>query len=48
LLEKEVRDSLLSQGASIGGGTPDQFNEFFLSEYKKAARLVKLAGITEK
>ena len=47
LLEKEVRDPLLSQGATIRGGTPEQFNDFFLSEYKKAARLVKVAGISE-
>jgi tripartite-type tricarboxylate transporter receptor subunit TctC len=47
LLEKEVKDALLSQGAIIRGGTPEQFNDFFLSEYKKAARLVKVAGISE-
>ncbi len=47
LLEKEVKDALLSQGATIRGGTPEQFNDFFLSEYKKAARLVKVAGISE-
>lgn len=46
LEEKVVKEILLSQGATIGGGTPEQFNEFFLSEYKKAARLVKVAGIS--
>ena len=48
LVEKEVRDSLLSQGTSIKGGTPEQFNEFFLSEYVKSGKLVRAAGITEK
>jgi len=47
LIEKEVRESLLAQGTTIKGGSPEQFNDFFLSEYKKAGKLVKAAGITE-
>jgi len=46
LTEKELRETLLSQGAIIRGGTPEQFNDFFVSEYQKSGNLVKLVGIT--
>lgn len=46
LREKEVRDNLASQGASIAGGTPEQFGQFFQAEYEKWQKIVKLARIT--
>lgn len=46
LKEKDLRDVLSSQGASVAGGTPDQFKRFFLSEYDKWGKIVKSAGIT--
>lgn len=46
LNEKEVRETLISQGALIRGGSPEQFTEFFLSEYQKSGKLVKLARVT--
>lgn len=46
LEEKEVRDNLASQGATIAGGTPEQFGQFFQAEYEKWQKIVKLAGIT--
>ncbi|MBU1361926.1 MAG: tripartite tricarboxylate transporter substrate binding protein [Gammaproteobacteria bacterium] len=45
LKQKEVRDSLESQGAAIDGGTPEAFRTFFLSEYDKWGKIVKTAGI---
>ncbi|MDH7798711.1 MULTISPECIES: tripartite tricarboxylate transporter substrate binding protein [unclassified Beijerinckia] len=46
LAEKEVRENLASQGASVRGGTPEQFGQFFQAEYEKWQKIVKLAGIT--
>lgn len=44
--EKELRETLASQGAVVRGGTPEQFNRFFLAEYQKWGKIVKAAGIT--
>jgi tripartite-type tricarboxylate transporter receptor subunit TctC len=46
LEEKELRDTLASQGATVRGGTPEQFNRFFLAEYDKWGKIVKSAGVT--
>ena len=46
LEEKELRETLISQGAEIRGGTPAQFQSFFLSEYDKWGKIVKAAGVT--
>jgi tripartite-type tricarboxylate transporter receptor subunit TctC len=46
LEEKGLRDTLASQGAIVRGGTPAQFNTFFLSEYDKWGKIVKTAGVT--
>lgn len=46
LQEKEVREMLESQGAVVRGGTPEDFNKFFLAEYAKWGKVVKAAGIT--
>jgi tripartite-type tricarboxylate transporter receptor subunit TctC len=46
LTEKELRDTLASQGAVVRGGTPAQFNQFFLAEYQKWGKIVKTAGVT--
>jgi tripartite-type tricarboxylate transporter receptor subunit TctC len=46
LKEKELRDTLASQGAIVRGGTPAQFSQFFLAEYQKWGKIVKTAGVT--
>ncbi|MDB5823829.1 MAG: hypothetical protein JWR21_2533 [Herminiimonas sp.] len=46
LTEKELRDTLASQGAVVRGGTPAQFSQFFLAEYQKWGKIVKAAGVT--
>jgi tripartite-type tricarboxylate transporter receptor subunit TctC len=46
LTEKELRDILASQGAVVRGGTPAQFSQFFLAEYRKWGKIVKTAGVT--
>jgi tripartite-type tricarboxylate transporter receptor subunit TctC len=46
LTEKEVKETLDLQGAVVRGGTPEQFNQFFLAEYQKWGKLVKAAGVT--
>jgi tripartite-type tricarboxylate transporter receptor subunit TctC len=46
LTEKELRDTLASQGAIVRGGTPEQFSKFFLAEYQKWGTIVKAAGVT--
>jgi tripartite-type tricarboxylate transporter receptor subunit TctC len=46
LTEKELRDTLASQGAIVRGGTPAQFSQFFLAEYQKWGKIVKAAGVT--
>jgi tripartite-type tricarboxylate transporter receptor subunit TctC len=45
LQESELRDTLASQGAVVRGGTPAQFERFFLAEYDKWGGIVKAAGI---
>ena len=45
LEEKDLRDTLASQGASVRGGTPAQFSTFFLAEYDKWGKIVKAAGV---
>lgn len=46
LEEKGLRETLAAQGALVQGGTPAQFNLFFLSEYDKWGKIVKAAGVT--
>jgi tripartite-type tricarboxylate transporter receptor subunit TctC len=46
LTEKELRETLASQGAVVRGGTPEQFSKFFLAEYQKWGAIVKAAGVT--
>jgi tripartite-type tricarboxylate transporter receptor subunit TctC len=46
LADKELRDILESQGATVRGGSPQEFNRFFLAEYDKWGKLVKRANIT--
>lgn len=46
LEEKDLRETLASQGANVRGGTPAQFNTFFLAEYEKWGKIVKAAGVT--
>ncbi|VWX59302.1 Tripartite-type tricarboxylate transporter, receptor component TctC [Burkholderiales bacterium 8X] len=46
LQEKELRDTLESQGARVRGGTPQDFSRFFLAEYDKWGKIVKAAGVT--
>ncbi|RZJ15039.1 MAG: tripartite tricarboxylate transporter substrate binding protein [Haliea sp.] len=46
LEEKGLRETLASQGAVVRGGTPAQFNTFFLAEYDKWGKIVKAAGVT--
>ncbi|MBA4327582.1 MAG: LacI family transcriptional regulator [Polaromonas sp.] len=46
LEEKGLRDTLAAQGAVVRGGTPAQFNTFFLAEYDKWGKIVKAAGVT--
>ncbi|MFL6693696.1 MAG: Bug family tripartite tricarboxylate transporter substrate binding protein [Ramlibacter sp.] len=45
LEETELRETLAAQGAVVRGGTPAQFQRFFLSEYEKWGGIVKAAGI---
>lgn len=44
--EKELSQTLAAQGASLRGGTPEQFRAHFLAEYDKWGRVVKAAGVT--
>lgn len=46
LEEKGLREILAAQGAIVRGGTPAQFNNFFLSEYDKWGKIVKASGVT--
>ena len=46
LQSKELRDVLAAQGASVRGGSPDDFRTYFLAEYSKWGNIVKAAGIT--
>jgi tripartite-type tricarboxylate transporter receptor subunit TctC len=46
LEEKELRETLASQGAEVRGGTPAQFQAFFATEYDKWGKVVKAAGVT--
>ena len=43
--DREVRDILSSQGALLKGGSPNEFKQFFLSEYQKWGRIVRSAGV---
>ncbi|MGV3655174.1 MAG: Bug family tripartite tricarboxylate transporter substrate binding protein [Noviherbaspirillum sp.] len=43
--DKEVRDTLGSQGAIVQGGTPERFREFFETEFEKSGKLVKTIGV---
>lgn len=45
LKDREVRDILNSQGALLKGGSPNEFKQFFLSEYEKWGRIVRSAGV---
>ena len=45
LKDREVRDILSSQGALLKGGSPNEFKQFFLSEYEKWGRIVRSAGV---
>ncbi|TAL81923.1 MAG: tripartite tricarboxylate transporter substrate binding protein [Candidimonas sp.] len=45
LAEPKFKATLLAQGMQIKGGTPQQFNAFFHSEYKKWGKIAKEAGI---
>jgi tripartite-type tricarboxylate transporter receptor subunit TctC len=47
LKEKEITEIFTADGAVILGGTPEEFNTFFLAEYKKNEAIVKAAGVTE-
>jgi len=46
LQEKELRETLESQGAVVRGGSPEDFGKFFVAEYDKWGKVVKAAGIT--
>ena len=45
LKDREVRDILIGQGAILKGGSPNEFKQFFLSEYDKWGRIVRAAGV---
>lgn len=45
LAEPELRNTLVAQGADIRGGSPEDFSEFFSTEFNKMGRLVKAAGV---
>jgi tripartite-type tricarboxylate transporter receptor subunit TctC len=45
LQEADLRDTLSAQGAVVRGGTPAQFQQFFLAEYDKWGAIVKAAGV---
>jgi tripartite-type tricarboxylate transporter receptor subunit TctC len=45
LKERDVRETLTSQGALIKGGSPAEFRQFFQSEYDKWGRIVRSAGV---
>lgn len=46
LKEKELQETLASQGATVRGGSPEQFMSYFLAEYGKWGKIVKSAGVT--
>ncbi len=45
LAKEEFRAALTTQGSEVAGGTPEQFNTFFRSEYEKWGAMIKEAGI---
>lgn len=46
LKEKDLQQTLASQGATVRGGSPEQFKSYFLAEYDKWGKIVKSAGVT--
>jgi len=45
LAEKDVRNTLASQGAIVAGGTPAEFGKYFQSEYDRMGTLASAIGI---
>ena len=45
LAQPDVRDSLVSQGAVVAGGTPEAFRAFFAAEFDKWGKVVRAARI---
>ena len=45
LQDPELRKTLAGQGALVRGGTPEEFRKFFLAEYARWGKVVKIAGI---
>lgn len=45
LKQKEIRETLLKQGAMVAHGSPEDFRKFFLAEYDKWGKVVKAAGV---
>jgi tripartite-type tricarboxylate transporter receptor subunit TctC len=45
LESQEFRKAMVSQGAVVAGGTPEQFGEFFRSEMDKWGAVVRTAKI---
>jgi tripartite-type tricarboxylate transporter receptor subunit TctC len=46
LMDKEVRENLVSQGAEVKGGSADTLRRFFDAEYARWGKIVKTAHIT--
>lgn len=45
LADPKVKETILAQGMETEGGTPQQFDSFFHSEYSKWGKIAKEAGI---
>ena len=45
LQDQKVRDSLVAMGATVKGGSPDEFRTFLKSETEKWATMIRKAKI---
>ncbi len=45
LADPKFKETIVAQGMEIKGGTPQEFNEFFHSEYEKWGKVARQAGI---
>lgn len=44
--EQALQKTLASQGASVRGGTPEEFKAYFVAEFDKWGKIAKSAGVT--
>ena len=44
LQDPEIRNKFINYGADIGGGSPDDFARFVLSELERYGNIIKTSG----